>query len=82
MAGRGIECCLPFVSFSDADQVVGVSEVQLGEDGRALQKLKGGSHQGKGVLVLNGNLVYAPIINARSQGSVLLPDKEESRSSR
>ena len=37
-----------FIPISDVDQVVGVSEVKLGEDGRALQKLKGGSHQMEG----------------------------------
>ena len=25
------ECCLPFVAFSDSDEVVGASQIQLGE---------------------------------------------------
>ena len=73
----GIECCLPLIPLSNAHQVVGVVEVQLGEEGGTLQEFKGGRHQGKRVPVLDGDVIDRTIVNARTQGPVLLPHEEE-----
>lgn len=40
MANRGVERRLPFVPFTDANKVVGIAEVKLGEDGGPLQQFK------------------------------------------
>lgn len=32
MVRRGVEGCFPFVSFSDPDELVGITEVELGKD--------------------------------------------------
>ncbi len=38
---RCVERSLPLIAFPDAHQVIGIPEVQFGEDGSPLQELKG-----------------------------------------
>ena len=62
--------------------MIGVPEVQLHEYRGSLHEVEGRAHQWQGIVVLDLNKVDAPVVNARPQGSVLLPDEEEACPSR
>ena len=73
----GIEGRLPFIPLSNACQVLGVAEVQFGEEGRSLPEFKGGRHQGKRVPVLDSDVIDRTIVNAGTQRPILLAQEEE-----
>lgn len=37
MPSWGVECLLPLVSFSDANEVIGIAQVKFGENGAPLE---------------------------------------------
>lgn len=55
MAQGGVESCFPFVSFPDRNEVVGVAEVQFGENSGFEEKLKSGVNER--VFVFNSNII-------------------------
>ena len=77
-----VEGRLPLFSLSDTDQVVGIPQVEFGEDRCPLELLKGGGELRKGIAVLHRNVVQTSIIDAGSQGLVLLANEEEPGPSR
>ncbi len=79
-SGR-VEGGLPFISFSDAYEMVGIAQIELSEDGGFLQNFKGRGHEWQGMTVSNSDLIKAPVINARPKSAILLPNKNESSSS-
>lgn len=74
----GSEGGLPFIAFSDADEVVGTSEVYLGKNLGCAELFKEWSNERNRIAILLGDSVELPIINAESKfGSVLLSGKED-----
>ena len=41
MPSGSVECSLPLIPLSDADEVVSIAKVKLGEDGGSLEQLEG-----------------------------------------
>ncbi len=81
MPHGGVECCLSLVALSDGDQVVSIAKVKLREDGGPLEQFKGSCDERQGKTVLDGDVVQAPIVNARPQSLVFLFYEEETRPS-
>ena len=52
-----VERCLPFVPLPDSNQMVGVPEIQLSEDGGLVKRSKGRVEKRKRVLVLDRDVV-------------------------
>lgn len=52
MSKWSVEGSFPFISLSDADEVVSIAEVQFGEDLHMTERLKEGFNQREGILVL------------------------------
>ena len=77
VACRGVEGGLPLISLPDADEVVGVAQVQLGEDCSILEQLEGRGDEWQRVPILDGDVIQAPVVNAGSQRLIFLLDKEE-----
>ena len=71
--GGSVEGNLPLVPLRDADQMVRIPEVQFREDekeeGGPLQKLERCSHQGKGVPVLNRDVIEGTVVNTGTHPS-------------
>lgn len=65
-----VEDRLLLVPLPHLDQIIGVSEIQLGEDLSPLKQLKGRSDEWEGVAVLNCAVVEAPVVDAGSQGII------------
>lgn len=78
----GVECRLPLISFSDADEVVGVAQVKFGENGGPLEQFEGSGDEWQWVTVLYGDIIQSSVVDAGSQSLVLLLDEEKTRSSR
>lgn len=76
--GGGVEGCFPLISITNTVKVIGVTEVQLGEYGGFVKRIKGSVDQRQWICVFHCDLVECLEINAGAQGAVLLPDKEES----
>ena len=79
VAQRSVEGCLPLIPLPDAHQMVGVSQVQLGEDGGITEGNECRAEEWQGVCIPGGDGVQAPVVHAGSQPSILLPYKEKSR---
>ncbi len=55
VASRGHKRGLPFISFSDTNEVVSAAEVQLGENGGTAELFQSCRDKGKRISVLDGN---------------------------
>lgn len=77
MTGGGVERRFQLVPLPNANKVIGVSKVQLGENCRPLEKRKGRGHEGQWVSVLYRDVVQARVVDAWSEGLVLLLHEEE-----
>lgn len=73
-----VEGCLPHVTLSDADQVISIAKVMLGEDGGPLKQLKGRQDNWQGEAALNGDVIQTSVVYAGSQSLIFPPHKEES----
>jgi hypothetical protein len=62
----GMEGSLPFITWGDADEVVGSSKVNLGEDVQVAEAIKEVRDEQKGIVVLLGDSVEALPINAEA----------------
>ena len=83
MAIAGPERGLPFVSFLDADKVVGAEKVDLGKNDGALQLVKVVRNQRQRVAVLHGDRVQLAVVDARTQTSLMrLGNKKHGRAAR
>jgi hypothetical protein len=71
------KCRLPFVSFGDADQVVGSAKVDLRENARGAQAVEEVGNQWKGVAVLLGDSVETAVVDREAKRSVLLLDEKD-----
>lgn len=77
MSTGSVEGCLPLIPFVYPNQVVGIPKVQLGEDGSALERFESRGEEWQGVTILHRYVIKAPVVNARTQGLVLLFHKEK-----
>ena len=68
----GVKPRLPFVPLADAYQVIGIAQIELGEDGGVREKLESGTKEGDGVLIFDGDGVKLAVIKTRPQAVVLL----------
>lgn len=57
--------------------MVCISEVELSENCGRLKLLFNGVDKGKGILILDGDVIQPPIINTGPQSLVLLGNKKE-----
>lgn len=57
MACGGVECHPAFVPLPEEHRVVGIMQVQLGEDGFSLEKLENGRNKRQSLRILDGNLL-------------------------
>ena len=57
MSTRGVKWRLPLISFPNAHQMIGVTQVQLGEELSFLECGEGGGDEWDGVAVLDGNVI-------------------------
>ena len=64
--------CFPFVPRGNADIVVARSKVEFGKNLGLLEAIEEIVDQGKGVSVLSGDAVQAPIIHTEAEGAVFL----------
>lgn len=56
--------CCPIVPFLHLYQVVCPTEINLGEDSCGVQLIKEARDEGQGVLVLDGDVVEASVVDA------------------
>ena len=64
--------CFPFVPRGNADIVVARSKVEFGKNLGLLEAIEEIVDQRKGVSVLSGDAVQAPIIHTEAEGAVFL----------
>ena len=69
----------PFITRSDADEVVGTTEVNLGVDGGGAEAIKEVGNERKWVLVFLGDGIKTMPIDAKSERAVFLFDKKNRR---
>lgn len=62
---------------SNANQVVGITEIQLNEDRGPLEQLKSGKEKQKLISALDGDVIQTLVIDAWPQSPIPLPYKEE-----
>lgn len=77
MPQRGVEGHLPFVPLPDPHQMVGVAEVELGEDPGPVEWSESSIEERQRVFIPHSNLVEGPVIDLRPQRPILLLDKEK-----
>ena len=82
VAQRCVERGLPLVSLPDADQVVCVTAIKLGEDHGSVEGNEGGTNKGQGIIVLHSDIVQSTVVDAGTKRAIVLPHKEEPRSNR
>jgi hypothetical protein len=63
----GSEGSFPFVTWSDTDEVVCASKVDLGEDTRVAEAIKEVRDERKGIVIFSGDSVEATPINAEAE---------------
>ncbi len=66
VSGWGVECRLPLISFSDADEVTGVASVKFGENGGPLEQFKGSGDEWQWVTVLDSDIIKSSVVNVLS----------------
>lgn len=81
VAERGLEGCLPLIPITDMDQVVGVSEIQLGVNTACWSDVKAASKR-QGIPVTDSYVIETTVVNAQAQGAVLLLEEKETSSHR
>ena len=69
--------CLPFITFSNADQIVGPAEVDFHEDMHGVQVVEEVGNEWKRVTVLLGDLVEAMVVDCEAKGAVFFLDEED-----
>jgi hypothetical protein len=62
----GTESGLPFLAFSDSDEIVSAFQVELSEDSGRTEAIQGLGDQGQRATVLDCDIVEGAIINAES----------------
>ena len=61
----------------DADLVVAMTQVDLGKNRGTMEAVEEFINAGKGVAVLNGDVVKAAVVNAQTEGTIFFADKED-----
>lgn len=77
MSNQCLKQLLPYISAADADEMVGISEVQLSKDKYFLECCKC-CIQRQLAFVANDEFNEDMVINARTQGAVFLLQKKKS----
>ena len=77
VAIAGAEGGLGDVFRGDPNLVVAVAEVNLGEDGGAMEAVKELVNPGEGVAVLDGDGVEGAVVHTKAEGAILLLDEED-----
>lgn len=70
LSGR-VESSLPFLIFLDVDQVISIVKIKFCEESGTLKQLKGRRDKRQGV-VIDDDLIQAPVINAEPQSVIFL----------
>ena len=68
---------LPFITFGDADQIVGPTEVNFCEDAHRAQMVEEVGNERKRVTVLLGDSVEAMVVDREAKGTVFFLDEED-----
>jgi len=73
------EGSFPFITWSDADQMVCMLEIDLGIDGRAARRIKGvrGEWKWKWITIFFGDFIETTEVHTKTEQSILLLDKED-----
>ena len=82
MSTGGVEASLPLVPLSNADQVIDITKVKLGEDLGLLKLVEYRGHEWEWISILDCDVVQWAVVDARMQRSVLLSHEEETGSRR
>ena len=64
MSTGGVEPGFPFISLSNADQMISITKIECGKDFSLLKLIKYRCLEWKGVLVLNCDVVQWAVIDA------------------
>ena len=72
-----MKCGLPFITFSDASQIVGPAEVNFCEDVHRVQVVEEVGNEWKRVTVLLGDSVEAAVVNCKAKGAIFFLDEED-----
>ena len=67
---------IPLVPLPDPDQMKGVAEIQLGENHSPLKQFEGQSNELEGVTIFDGDIIEARVVDAGTQGPILLTKEE------
>ena len=73
----GDEGSLPFVAFLNPDVVVAPTDVELGEDFRALQLVDDVGCEGQGIAIFHSDVVEFAVVLDEAEFAVLLLDEED-----
>ena len=71
------ECCLPFVSFFDANVVISPTDIKLRKVGEVVEVVDEVSNKGKGISILDSVFIQVSVILYWVKFSVFLFNKEE-----
>ena len=71
----GPEGCLPFVTFSDTDKVIGMAEIDLGVDAGFAGSIQEIGDERKGISVLLGDAVETSEVNTEMERAILFLTK-------
>ena len=61
VATGGVETGLPLISLSDANQMIGITEIEFCEDFSPLELVKNGGHKWEWVPVLDGDVIQCSL---------------------
>ena len=68
----GVDSSFPFITFSNSDQMVGMSEINFSVNLGLTWCIEKVSSQWKRVSILVGDFVKSSIVNTKSEGAILL----------
>lgn len=77
MAASHVKGGIPLIPFPHPYHMVGVPEVELGEDGSPLERLESRGNEWEQVTVFNQDVIQAPVVHTQTQGFVVLLHKAE-----
>ena len=73
----GQKCCLPFVTFMDADIVVSPAYIEFGEVFRAFKLMDEVVNNGEGVAIFSCDSVQCPVVLYETKLAILFLDEED-----
>jgi len=71
------EGSFPFITWSDADQMVCMSEINLGVDGRAAGRIKEVGDEWKWITIFFGDFIETVEVHTKTEQSILFLDKKD-----